>query len=37
MTPPTSNSKAWLKVNSYQFILTISALYVERALVEMYI
>lgn len=29
-----SNSKAWLKVNSYQFILIISALYVAHALVE---
>lgn len=36
MTPPTSNSKAWLKVNSYPFILIISALYVAHVLVEIY-
>lgn len=29
-------SKAWLKVNSYLFILIISALYVAHALVEIY-
>ena len=31
-----SNSKAWLKVNNYPFILIISALYMAHALVEAY-